>query len=437
MSDSGFIKGFSGLTSTQKAELISKLTAKSKEFLISLEKHKHPDAEFRKRYQEFSENNLSDFHLPFGIAPNFLVNNKFYHVPMVIEESSVVAAAASAAKFWAERGGFRCNVRATMKNGHVHFLWVGDPMRLEKLFGLVKKEMQTALNPMTESMMKRGGGIRDIKLIQKSEILKNYYQLEVSFETVDSMGANFINTCLELLAADWKRYIETFNGFKGKERGCEIIMAILSNYTPDCLVDCRVSCPVSKLEDKRNKLSGKEFAAKFIKAVHIAREDMNRAVTHNKGIFNGIDAVAMATGNDYRAVEANGHAYAARGGKYQSLSRAWLEDDQFNFQLQIPLAIGTVGGLTQSHPLAAYALEILGNPDAKELMQITAAAGLANNFSAVRSLITTGIQKGHMKLHLSNILEQLSATREQKAEAMQYFIDKTVSFSSVKEFLER
>lgn len=436
MSGARYIEGFSRLNSQEKAEIISKLTSRSVEFIKSLEDHKHPDPLLKKIYQDFSENNLSDFHLPFGIAPNFLINNKIYHIPMVIEESSVVAAAASAAKFWMQRGGFHCTVHSTIKKGQVHFIWKGELSRIDGFFKQVKSKLLDNLKPITGSMADRGGGIVDIVLIQKPEILKDYYQLAVSFETIDSMGANFINTCLEFLAADWKQTIENHQKFNVSERHCEIIMAILSNYTPECIVECRVNCSIEELDDRnKNNLSGKEFSEKFIKAVKISKGDVYRAVTHNKGIFNGIDAVVLATGNDYRAVEANAHAYASKEGKYRGLSDSWIEDDQFIFQLQIPLTIGTVGGLTKSHPLAAFSMEILGNPDARELMKIVAAVGLANNFSAVRSLITSGIQNGHMKLHLSNILNQMGVNSTEEQMIREYFEGKTVSYSAVKAYL--
>ena len=436
MSAAKFIEGFSRLSHEKKVEIMASLVSNSREFIRLIEDHKHPDTEIQKLYKDFSENNLTDFHLPYGIAPNFLINEKIYHVPMVIEESSVVAAASSAAKFWFRKGGFHCQVLSTLKKGHVYFKWQGEFRNLDRFFNTMKQDLLESLAPYTDRMTKRGGGIVDINLIRNPEILPDYYQLEVSFETVDSMGANFINTCLEMLAVRWKETIETNRHFHTSERRCEIIMAILSNYTPECIVQCIVRCKAAELDKAGNTGTGLHLATRFVEAVHIAHEDTNRAVTHNKGIFNGIDAVVMATGNDFRAVEANGHAYAVRDGKYRGLSKAWIEGDQFNFLLELPLAIGTVGGLTTAHPLAAGSLEILGNPDAEELMKIIAAVGLANNYNAVRSLITTGIQKGHMKLHLSNILHQLNVNQEEKLLIIAHFSDRVVSYSSVKEYLE-
>jgi hydroxymethylglutaryl-CoA reductase len=225
------------------------------------------------------------------------------------------------------------------------------------------------------------------------------------------MGANFINSILEQVATEFKTRVS--EDLKPQSNDFQIIMSILSNYTPECLVECSVSCPITELGHFSDAMGPHEFAQKFVNAVKIAQVDTNRAVTHNKGIMNGIDAVVLATGNDFRAVEACAHAYAARSGQYQSLSEAKIIGDEFHFTLKLPLAIGTVGGLTSLHPLAKASLMILEKPSAEKLMMIMASVGLAQNFSAVKSLITTGIQKGHMKLHLLNVLNQLGADQNQ------------------------
>ncbi len=206
-------------------------------------------------------------------------------------------------------------------------------------------------------------------------------------------------------------------------------MSILSNYVPECLVKVGVSCPIEKMAVAN--LSGKEFTDKFVKAIAIANAEVHRATTHNKGIMNGIDSVVLATGNDFRAIEAGAHAYACRSGKYQSLTNAYVENDVFYFNIIVPLALGTVGGLTNLHPLVKTALQILEKPSAEELMQIAATVGLAQNFAAVSSLVTLGIQKGHMKMHLMNILNQLGADDAQKQYVSDYFKDKTLTHSEV------
>jgi hydroxymethylglutaryl-CoA reductase len=184
-------------------------------------------------------------------------------------------------------------------------------------------------------------------------------------------------------------------------------------------------------------MTGNEFARRFDLAVRIAQKDISRAVTHNKGIFNGIDAVILATGNDFRAVEAAGHSWACRAGLYGSLSNVSISHDQFNFWLEVPLAVGVKGGITNLHPMAKASLQLLRNPDAKTLMSVAASAGLANHFSAIRALITDGIQKGHMKLHLINILDQLNAGDDEKKAAIKHFADRKVTYTGVKDFLSQ
>ena len=249
-------------------------------------------------------------------------------------------------------------------------------------------------------------------------------------------GNTFYRYGMEKMAQTMKKFFKHYEGLTKQERNCEVIMSILSNYTPDCLVECSVECSLQELDDIHPGLSGKEFAEKFLKAAKIAELDIYRATTHNKGIFNGIDAVALATGNDFRSIEANGHVWASKSGKYKSLTKASVWRNRFRYTLTLPLSVGTVGGLTSLHPLAKFGLELLGKPSAKELMMITAAAGLANNFGALRSLVTTGIQQGHMKMHLSNLLNALKADYEEKKQALEYFAHKTVSYSEVEAFIK-
>ena len=211
-------------------------------------------------------------------------------------------------------------------------------------------------------------------------------------------------------------------------------MSILSNYVPNCLVKTEVSCSVQDINSLEPNTT--DFANKIIQAINIANLDIHRAVTHNKGIMNGIDAVVIATGNDFRAIEAGAHAYASRNGTYQSLSNAYIKNNNFYFELTLPMAIGTVGGVTNLHPLVKLALKILGNPNSKELMKIIASVGLAQNFGALRSLVTSGIQKGHMKMHLINLLNKYELNEEEKKIAITYFKNRTVSSSSVENFIQ-
>jgi hydroxymethylglutaryl-CoA reductase len=215
-----------------------------------------------------------------------------------------------------------------------------------------------------------------------------------------------------------------------------VIMCILSNYTPECLVRAEVTCKIDELVEGSG-LDANEFVEKFERAIHVAEIEPYRAVTHNKGIMNGIDAVVIATGNDFRAVEACAHAYASRNGRYSSLSHLELKGDDFRFYIEVPLSLGTIGGITSLHPMVKFSSELLGNPNAEELMQIVAVAGLAQNFSALRSLTTTGIQKGHMKMHLLNILNQLEATESEKAVIVDYFKTNVPHYNTVVEVFQK
>ena len=436
MKEKQIICGFSKLSKNQKLEFISDHFENPSDFIKELKSFYHDDDEKQKIFDEFSENTVSNFFFPYGIAPNFVIDGKIHHVPLVIEESSVVAAASKSAKFWSDKGGFHTEIISTTKIGQVHFIWHGNIEKLRTLLPDLKDRLIERTNPITKNMRLRGGGILDIELVDKTSDIPDYYQLKASFETIDSMGANFINSCLEEFAAELKEFFNDSPYFNDEERHCQVIMSILSNYTPDCLVKCSVECNVDDLDGIDENLSGEEFAWKFEKAVQIAKVDTHRATTHNKGIFNGIDAVALATGNDFRAIEACGHTYAARKGRYESLTDVEIKDGKFRYTLIVPLALGTVGGLTTLHPLAKISLELLGNPSAWELMRIAASVGLANNFGAIKSLITKGIQKGHMKMHLLNILNHFGASDVEKDKAKIYFENKKVSFNAVETFLK-
>lgn len=430
------ISGFSKLSKEEKIKWIANQYFSTPTEAISLLKNYwNSDEKIQKLHDEFIENTITNFYIPLGVAPNFLINGKYSTIPMAIEESSVVAAAAKAAKFWSTRGGFKAAVLNTEKIGQVHFIYKGEESKLNLFFAQIKNKFFSETESITVNMQKRGGGILDINLKDKTDLLPNYFQLHATFETKDSMGANFINSCLEQFAKTLKEEAQHYDLFTDAEKDIEVVMSILSNYVPNCIVRAEVSCPVADLEEKHIP-NPKEFAAKFVQAIQIAEVEPYRAVTHNKGIMNGVDAVVLATGNDFRAVEAGIHAYAARTGKYSSLSHAKIEDGIFTFWLEIPLALGTVGGLTSLHPLVKLSLEMLEKPSAKELMQYVAVAGLAQNFAALRSLTTTGIQEGHMKMHLNNIINQFEANNEERILIHKYFKKNTVSHSAVVTYIE-
>ena len=430
------VAGFSKLSKEEKINWIAnEYFSNPIDAINTIKQYWNDDTKLQQLHDEFIENTITNFYLPMGIAPNFLINGKYYSIPMVIEESSVIAAAAKSAKFWSTRGGFKATVLNTEKIGQVHFIFKGDSAKLQQFFNTVKATLLDSTASITKNMQKRGGGIISIELRDKTSELANYYQLHVTFDTKDSMGANFINSCLEQLAKTLKEAALLYADFDENEKDINVLMSILSNYVPNCIVRAEVSCNVEELAEKKIE-NPQEFAEKFTQAVCIAEIEPFRAVTHNKGIMNGVDSVVLATGNDFRAVEAGVHAFASRNGNYSSLSHAKIENDIFTFWMEIPLALGTVGGLTSLHPLVKMALEILGKPSAQELMQIVAVTGLAQNFAALRSLTTTGIQEGHMKMHLNNILNQYQATSEERKAIAAYFTNHTVSHASVVELIE-
>jgi hydroxymethylglutaryl-CoA reductase len=422
------IRGFSKLSKDEKRRFIIEnyLSVENAEIFNSLALANHS---IEKLIENFSENVLSVFPFPYSIAPNFLIDGKEYSVPMVTEESSVVAAASKSAGFWYSRGGFKTEIIGTTKSGHVHFISNSTKEFLSEKVEEWKPQLIQSVEKIDAGMKKRGGGIQSISLVDKTKALENYFQLEVSFDTCDAMGANYMNSCLEGIAEKFSELAVNF------EIPVEIIMSILSNYSPKNAVKVFTECDVNALDDRKLQMSPIDFAHKFVQAFEIARVDVSRAVTHNKGFYNGVDSVALATGNDWRAIEANGHAYCSRDGEYRSISIASITGNIFRFEATVPLQVGTVGGITTLHPLAKLSIEILGIPSAIELMKIMASVGLASNFAAVKSLVTTGIQKGHMRMHLSNILTEFHASETEIAAAQKYFADKTISKADVEEFI--
>jgi hydroxymethylglutaryl-CoA reductase len=434
MNETKLISGFSKLSKEQKIRFIASNSDDPAAAEAELKRFWNSDPAVQKQFDEFSENTLTNYYFPYGIVPNVLINGKFHLVPMVIEESSVIAAASKSAKYWAGKGGFHSEVISTTKVGQVHFIWDGDFRILQKYFLQLKQVLLARTKVITANMEARGGGVLDMELVDMTAELADYYQLKVTFDTRDSMGANFINSCLEEYAAGLREFVNESGLFSCGP--LKVIMSILSNYTPECLVKTWVECDVADLSDVDDSLSAEEFVWKFEKAVSIANVDIHRATTHNKGIFNGIDSVVLATGNDFRAIEACGHAWAARDGKYRSLSEVKIENGRFYFSLTIPMSIGTVGGLTSLHPMAKFSLQLLHNPGAPELMMIASTMGLANNFSAIKSLTTKGIQLGHMKMHLLNILNVYKATEIEKIAAIEYFKNHKVSHNVVASFMQ-
>ena len=431
------IIGFSKLSRDEKISWVSKnFLDNSNEFEDILNKYLNDDKDIQSIHNSLSENAISNFYLPYSISPNFLINHKNYCVPLVTEESSVVAALSNSSKFWYDRGGFKSKVFSKIKTGQIHFKYNGNAENLGKFIDDNEHRLIGSTDRITKKMKERGGGISKIRLVNKSAELKSYYQLNVDFETIDSMGANFINSCLEIISKEFHQLLNNSPQFKESEKKIEVIMSILSNYTPECIVESSLECKIGDLGNI-DGMSSEEFAFRFKNAFDIADIDINRAVTHNKGIMNGIDAVLISTGNDFRAVEAGIHAFASRKGKYKSLSECTIIDNIFKINLRIPLSVGTVGGITDVHPMVKLSLKLLKSPTSDDLMNIICSVGLAQNFAAVKSLVTTGIQKGHMKMHLINLLIKQNATQDQIDKSEEYFRDKEINSLSVKDFLDQ
>lgn len=336
---------------------------------------------------KFIENQISVYGIPFGIATNFLIDNKEYVIPMVIEEPSVIAAACNGAKITKEFGGIHTEINERLMTGQISYYNIDNFQNAKNIILNKKIELLDIANNSQKEIVNLGGGAKDLEVEIKDEFLIVYLHVD----TLDAMGANTINTMLEVISPIIHELI-----------GGNKLMSIISNLSTRALV--KASCSIKIDEEVGKKI---ELASKF------ANTDEYRATTNNKGIFNGIDAFALAIGNDWRAIEAGGHAYAVKDGKYKSLTKWTYINDKLNGEIIIPMPIASFGGSIGINPLSKISLKILGNPNAKELARIAAAIGLIQNFSALRALVTVGIQKGHMKLQIKSLALYLGATNEE------------------------
>ncbi|MFC6463577.1 hydroxymethylglutaryl-CoA reductase, degradative [Marinilactibacillus sp. GCM10026970] len=341
------------------------------------------------------ENHIGNYSLPLGVSTNFVIDDKEVLVPMAIEEPSVIAAASFAAKIIGSAGGFTTAVTDRLMIGQVT---LKNVEHIENAIFEIEKAEQTILERANEahpSIVKRGGGAKSLETrvlkADPEEGTPAFLVVHLHIDTQEAMGANIVNTMMEGIAP----YIEELTGGKA-------LLRILSNYATECLATATCTIPAHKL--KTGTYSGEDVRDRIIEAAQVAWADPYRAVTHNKGIMNGVDAVVIASGNDWRAIEAGSHAYAARSRQYRALSK-WHANDQGDLvgTLTLPLAVGTVGGSISIHPGAKLARKILMDPDAKRLESILVSVGLAQNFAAVRALVTDGIQKGHMGLHARSL----------------------------------
>ncbi|WP_407371217.1 hydroxymethylglutaryl-CoA reductase, degradative [Carnobacterium sp.] len=348
------------------------------------------------------ENHLANYELPLGVALNFLIDEKDYIIPMAIEEPSVIAAASAGAKIIAQAGGFKTDISERIMIGQVALKDVPDILFAKSNLIQHKNHILKKANDAHPSIVKRGGGATDLftKVIEADADAgtPEFLMVHLHVSTLEAMGANIINTMMEGITG----YLEELT--KGTA-----LMSILSNYATECLAKATCQIPIDLL--KKNGHSGEEVRDRLIEAGQLAYVDPYRAVTHNKGIMNGIDAVVLASGNDWRAISAGAHAYASRNGQYRALS-SWkkAENGDLIGQLTLPLPVGSVGGSISIHPAAQFSKRLLGNPSAKELEAVIVSVGLAQNFSALKALVTEGIQKGHMGLQARSLAISAGAT---------------------------
>ena len=348
------------------------------------------------------ENQIEVYGLPYGIVPELIVNGKSYIVPMVTEEPSVIAAASYASKLINMADGTTTVQEKREMIGEIAI--VKSPLTLEEVKTKLdeqKESLFTIANNAHPTIVKRGGGIREIWVEEKSTDKERFYIFYVSVDTKEAMGANMMNTILEALVSP----IEALTGG-------ESTMAILSNLATKSIVTARCVLSPRILDTRTTK--GEDVIDRIVLASEFSKADPYRATTHNKGIMNGIDSVVIATGNDWRAIEAGVHAYASLSGKYQPLT-SWTKDEAGNLvgTITLPLPVGTVGGSISIHPGAQFGHELLGHPSAIELAGIIASIGLAQNLAAVRALVTDGIQKGHMRLQAKSLGLAVGATEEE------------------------
>lgn len=418
MSKTSRIPGFYKLSMEERLRRIAEYANLTEEEIMLLKKEGNLNF---KTADLMIENVIGTMAYPFAVAVNFLINNKDYIVPMVIEETSVVAAASNAAKVMRRDGGIKATTTGPVMIGQIQLVDVKDPWYTRMVILDHKDEIMRIANEQDPILVKLGGGAKDVEVrvidTPKGPMVITHLIVDVR----DAMGANAVNTMSEKVAP----FIERITGGK-------VYLRIISNLAVKRLVRAWVRV-------YKEDIGGEDVVDDIINAWAFAAGDPYRAATHNKGIMNGVIAVALATAQDHRAIEAGAHAYAARTGRYLPLS-VWEKDENGNLvgSLEMPMAVGLVGGATRVHPIARIALKILGVKIASELSEVMGAVGLAQNFAALRALATEGIQKGHMRLHARNIAVMAGATGnliDKVAEIMVH--DNKIRFDYAKELIEK
>ncbi|PIO84291.1 hydroxymethylglutaryl-CoA reductase, degradative [Loigolactobacillus backii] len=348
----------------------------------------------QERANQLMENQLTLFPLPEGVARQVLVDGEMHDVPMVTEEPSVIAAASNGAKMAAQGTGFQTKIQNRQMIGQIILENVAQPERTKQNLLMDKTHLLEVANAAHPSIVKRGGGAKDLRV----RILGSaFLSVDLIVDVKQAMGANMLNTMLEAVASELTTT---------RQDNC--LMSILSNYATESLVTASCVIPVSVFEIQR--LAGNQVAAKICAASQVAQLDPYRAATHNKGIMNGIDAAVIASGNDFRAIESGAQAYAARDGQYRGLSQWHVHEDKLVGALTLPLPLGFVGGATKTLPIVQANQKLAGINSAEDLMRVVAAIGLAQNLAALKALVTTGIQKGHMALQAKSLAISAGAT---------------------------
>ena len=399
------LTGFSKASPAERIEKLAQAGLLSEEGLQTLRDNETLPLSLA---NEMVENVLGTLALPFGLAPGFQIDGKEVQVPMVTEEPSVIAASSYAAGLIKRSGGFQTQVHKRQMIGQVALYDVSNKEKAIQAITGAKEDLLQLANQAYPSIVKRGGGARNLWIEEKGDFLICY----LSVDPKEAMGANMLNTMLEALVDP----LEELSGGQG-------LMAILSNLATDALVTAR--CKIDYRFLSRDPKEAAEIAQKMALASQLAAVDPYRAATHNKGIFNGIDAVVLATGNDWRAIEAGGHTYASLTGQAQGLS-SWIhhpEQQVLEGQLTLPMPIATKGGSIGLNPSVQVAHELLGNPDAQTLARIIVSVGLAQNFAALKALVSTGIQHGHMKLQAKSLALLAGATPSEVAPVVQALLE--------------
>ena len=399
------LTGFSKASPAERIEKLAQAGLLSEEGLQTLRDNETLPLSLA---NEMVENVLGTLALPFGLAPGFQIDGKEVQVPMVTEEPSVIAASSYAAGLIKRSGGFQTQVHKRQMIGQVALYDVSNKEKAIQAITGAKEDLLQLANQAYPSIVKRGGGARNLWIEEKGDFLICY----LSVDPKEAMGANMLNTMLEALVDP----LEDLSGGQG-------LMAILSNLATDALVTAR--CHIDYRFLSRDPKEAAEIAQKMALASQLAAVDPYRAATHNKGIFNGIDAVVLATGNDWRAIEAGGHTYASLTGQAQGLS-SWIhhpEQQVLEGQLTLPMPIATKGGSIGLNPSVQVAHELLGNPDAQTLARIIVSVGLAQNFAALKALVSTGIQHGHMKLQAKSLALLAGATPSEVAPVVQALLE--------------